>query len=219
MHDSTSCWLQVSAGQGPDECGLAVAAVSARILAEATEHGLQAVLTDAVPGHYSGTLLSALITVQGATPDGFIARWQGTVQWICPSLLRPGHKRKNWFIGVVALRPNPIDQSQLQERDIVFEAMRASGPGGQHVNKTESAVRATHKPTGLVAVAREERSQHMNKKLAMARLAAMLAQQRQNAQVAARQELWSQHNQLERGNPVRVFTGPDFMEKESLGWR
>ncbi len=58
--------------------------------------------------------------------------------------------------------------------DIKIETMRASGPGGQHVNKTESAVRITHFPTGMNTIAKEARSQQQNKKLALARLASML---------------------------------------------
>ena len=96
------------------------------------------------------------------------------------------------------------------EGDSVVDFLRASGPGGQHVNRTETAVRITHLPTGLSATAQEERSKHLNRKLAMARLFKILQQRGQNAEDQSRQERWLQHNELERGNPIHVYRGRDF---------
>jgi peptide chain release factor len=83
--------------------------------------------------------------------------------------------------------------------------MRASGPGGQHVNRTESAVRVTHLPTGLQASASEERSQHRNRKLALARLGAKLEGLKDQQQGEAGRRRWRAHHALERGNPAHVF--------------
>jgi peptide chain release factor len=94
--------------------------------------------------------------------------------------------------------------------DLRFEAYRASGPGGQHVNKTNSAVRVTHSPTGLTATAQEERSQHQNKALAIARLAAILASHDRAAKAKVRSNRWSQHNQLIRGDERRTYEGMSF---------
>ena len=91
-----------------------------------------------------------------------------------------------------------------------IETLRASGPGGQHVNRTESAVRVTHLPTGLSAMAQEERSQHLNRRLALARLAALFAERADKQVRAAEDQRWRQHTQLERGNAVRVYRGTDW---------
>jgi peptide chain release factor len=90
---------------------------------------------------------------------------------------------------------------------VAWETMRASGPGGQHVNRTESAVRVTHLPTGVQASASEERSQHRNRKLALARLAAKLEEQTERSHGELRQQRWRAHQDLERGNAVRVLRG------------
>ncbi len=204
-------WLQVTSGRGPAECQLAVAHLAALLLDEAAAAGIEAELIDSMPGEARGCLLSALLALSGAQAQSFAVRNSGSVQWVCASPLRPGHKRKNWFVAVDCLAPPACETADtIRLADVTFEAMRASGPGGQHVNKTESAVRATHLPTGLVATAREERSQAMNKRLALARLSAMLASEADDKRADADRERWQRHDQLERGRPVRVFKGAAF---------
>jgi peptide chain release factor len=210
---SERIWLQITAGRGPVECQLAVGKLALVIEREARAADLVCEVIDAVAGQERGALLSAVLALEGTAVLAFAGRNRGSVLWICPSPLRPTHKRKNWFIGVDVLSPPELNgNTTIKPSDVVFEAIRASGPGGQHVNKTESAVRATHKPTGLVATAREERSQVMNKRLALARLAGLLAAGVTAAQAGADRELWAQHDQLERGKAVRAFKGPEFRE-------
>jgi peptide chain release factor len=177
---------------------------------QAQQAGLVAELIDAVPGQEPDTLRSAMVALAGADAAllALADSWVGSVQWVGKSPFRPHHKRQNWFVGVERFAVPQVPQ--WSERELEFHTLRASGPGGQHVNKTESAVRVVHKPTGLAVVAREERSQQQNKKLALARLAALLAEKGQQAQAAATQERWDQHNSLTRGNPVRTYAGRPF---------
>lgn len=202
------CWLQITSGRGPAECCWAVAQLVPRILDEAAKKKLKARLVEAIPGEKPSTYRSALLALEGETVSEFIREWTGTVQWIGKSPFRPRHKRKNWYVGVYPLEPPEPDL--WSENDLRIETMRASGPGGQHVNKTETAIRVTHLPTGLSAIAREERSQHLNRKLALTRLAELVRQEKNRAKLKKQQERWSQHNRLERGNPVRVFEGDRF---------
>ncbi len=109
--------------------------------------------------------------------------------------------------------PAAASGAVLDAAEVLFEPMRASGPGGQHVNKTESAVRATHRPSGLVVVAREERSQVQNKRLALARLQALLTAHATAARAGIDQDRWSQHDALQRGAPVRTFVGAEFRQR------
>lgn len=95
-------------------------------------------------------------------------------------------------------------------QDIRIETLKASGPGGQHVNTTESAVRAVHIPTGLTAMARDERSQNANRKRALERLAILIARHEQRLFAKAQKLRWDAHNELVRGNPVKVYEGNDF---------
>ena len=113
--------------------------------------------------------------------------------------------------GLVAAALTEI--AGFREADVDYQAMRASGPGGQHVNKTDSAIRAVHRPTGLVAMAQEQRSQHANRKLAQLKLALMIAERNQECARQARQEEWSRNQTLERGNAVRTYVGEAFRLK------
>lgn len=205
-HDN-QCWLQISSGRGPVECCLAVGLLAKAYMKEADEQAIHLVLLEATPGPAPETYHSMLFSVE-AKDHSSVESWCGTVLLICQSPFRPHHKRKNWYVGVSLLMPpeSPV----WSDKDIRVETMRASGPGGQHVNKTESAVRVTHLPTGLQVVAREERSQRQNRRLAEARLHGLLASQAEAQKGAAEQERWQRHNELQRGNPVRVYQGKDF---------
>jgi len=172
---------------------------------EAAAEGLECVPLEPI----GGPVPSALLRVSGDRAEDFAAARTGTVRWVGDSTFRPGHKRRNWFVGVSVI-PEGGRVPDLHEKDIVYQTLRASGPGGQHVNKTESAVRATHVPTGLAVVSQEQRSQQANRKVALLKLSLLLEQRRAQEQARGRQELWSQHQSLERGNEVRRYEGVGF---------
>ncbi|MDH3349395.1 MAG: peptide chain release factor H [Desulfobulbaceae bacterium] len=203
-------WVQVTSGRGPVECCWVVTRLVETILREAEQQGVQAEIIEAIAGEKSRTNKSVLISMKGAETS-VTKQWVGTVQWIGESQFRSGHKRKNWFVGVELYLPP--EETKWSEKELKIETMRASGPGGQHVNKVESAVRVTHIPTGITATAQEERSQMMNKKLAIARLGKNFELQADKKNKSIRQDRWQQHNELERGNPVRVFKGSKFQER------
>lgn len=113
------------------------------------------------------------------------------------------HKRKNWFVGIAVFDVQQL--FQWKDSDVYFETCRASGPGGQHVNKVESAVRGIHKPTCIQVLAMDSRSQLQNKKLCLERLKAKVMAAQTEALVEQQQEQWQEHNELERGNPVKTI--------------
>ena len=200
--------LHITAGKGPQECRWVVAHLARAFAREAKGLGLECELLDGAEELPSCILLR----IAGDAASTFVAQRVGTNQWIGNRSIRPTHKRRNWFVGV-ALAPEPETVSDLKDEDIDYQAMRASGPGGQHVNKTDSAVRATHRPTGLVATAQEQRSQHANRKLARLKLAIMLEERRGQANDDQRRSQWQVHQELERGNAVRVYAGERFQLK------
>jgi peptide chain release factor len=201
--------LLLTSGRGPTECRIALAKALAAMAREASEAGLDIDIAHgpAPDAHGPG---SAVVVIQGGGADAFARGWTGTVRWTSPSPVRPHHKRKNWFVGVFELPAADTAPPPLKTADVRFETLRAGGPGGQHQNKTESAVRAVHIPSGLAVVARGERSQHRNKAEALERLAELLRMAGEVAVLAARQEQQANHDRLERGQPVRLFRGEDF---------
>lgn len=206
-------WLQISAGRGPEECGWVVFQLVPYLIREAGQCGLKTKLIEAVPGNGSKTWKSAVIAVEGEKKymTDFLSTWQGAVQWIGKSMFRPNHKRKNWFVGVEIFKP--VDQKAWDLKNIRVERMRSSGPGGQHANKTETAIRVTHIPTGLCAVSQQERSQYLNKNLALARLKELMHQKKNQSKAELDGMRWHQHNGLERGNAGQIFEGKDFRRK------
>jgi peptide chain release factor len=201
--------LLFTSGRGPAECRIAVANAIATLRAEANSLGIDTdILEDQnIDGHGPA---SAIAVIHGETAIAFGRRWIGVIQWVAQSPLRPHHKRKNWFIGVFELPAMPPVPKVLNVRDVRFESFRAGGPGGQHQNKTESAVRAVHIASGLSVVAREERSQHRNKALAFERIAALIRLQGELEAITARNDTHAVHDRLERGRPVKRFKGVDF---------
>lgn len=204
----STVWVHVTAGRGPAECHWVVAQVVRELEADARGRNIEVELLEAIDGDERGTLKSALLSLDGAHVAALLGDWEGTVQWIGKSPYRPNHKRRNWFVGVETLRP--VEAPSWSAHEVRLDTFRASGPGGQHVNTSDTAVRVTHVPTGLQCVASEERSQRRNKALAFARLAEALEAVGEAREAASRKARWDQHNALERGNAVRVYRGPRF---------
>jgi peptide chain release factor len=191
--------IQISSGQGPVECELAVGKFLESLQAEYPDIRIHS----SVPGSSKDSFKSILL---GSEED--LSHLEGSIQWICQSPCRPHHKRKNWYIDV-SLVKQAVSQ-KFDDNLVRFETFRSSGKGGQHVNKVETGVRAVYVPLGMSVESTEARSQHMNKKLALNRLCALIADMNHKCEADVARLNRLEHTRLERGNPVRVYEGKDF---------
>ena len=204
--------LQLSAGQGPAECCLAVSKAIVLLEREAKELKVNLCLVEKVDGPRRITIKSVLYRLEGENSLGLAEKWRGTMQWICQSPYRLKHKRKNWFFTGCFSEHAETSFSHAADslNAIRYEACRSSGPGGQHANKTSSAVRAVHLETGISVKVQSERSQHMNKRLAKALIGMKLAESQNQVEQAEKGNRHKSHHSIERGNAKRIFKGINF---------
>ncbi|MET8064951.1 peptide chain release factor H [Micromonospora sp. NPDC005686] len=195
--------LLLSAGRGPAECSWALARLLSRLEGEATRRGLRTDRVETVPGDRAGTYRSVLLRITGAGAEAFAAGWTGTLCWQAPSPYRTGHGRKNWYVTAQPCRTDVV-VTPFHEADVEFVPCRTGGPGGQHRNKASTAVRATHRPSGRTVVVDTERHLHLNRRIAVELLRQRIADDDEAARRAGVDARWRVHDDLVRGDPVRV---------------
>jgi peptide chain release factor len=200
-------WINITSGRGPEECSLFVKKITPIIMDYCKKNNIKAEILSIENSDFNN-YKSVLISVESDNLQQFSNDWNGTIQWICQSPYRINHKRKNWFIGIEFIKTP--EKNNFDLNDIEIETMRSTGAGGQNVNKTDSAVRIKHIPSGITVIAREERSQQRNKKLAFSRLNIALENQEKQSKDKSKQNVWDSHNELIRGNPIKTYKGIEF---------
>lgn len=196
--------IQLSSGQGPVECELAVSKLYDALKREYPDIKLLSSHKSRFSEGYTSVTFST---------DFDLSELEGSIQWICRSPYRPMHKRKNWFVDVSILETDQTEYD-FKEADVKFERFHCGGKGGQNVNKVETGVRLTHLPTGLTVTSTEERSQYRNKQDVLEKLAVILREKKLEGEKEQKNSAWREHNQIIRGNPVRVYEGLEFRRKK-----
>ena len=203
-------YILITAGRGPAECAVVVEKVHQMILNRIDEYKLGNLRVIDYNEHDSGRGLMSVTSEVTCLDKRYFEmlknEWEGTIKWVCTkNTIRPNHKRKNWFIGVSFYEvPEPIE---IRDIDIRFQSMRSSGPGGQNVNKVESAVRATHIPTGISVVVQTSRDQSMNRKIAYRHLIDRLSLMEKYKTDVLNADMWNEHTALQRGGQIKTFKG------------
>ena len=170
----------------------------------ADDRGFAAELVEASPGEEAG-LKSATVTVKGENAYGILKAERGVHRLVRLSPFDSAHRRHTAFAQVVVAPLLPDDAAlEIDEGELRIDTYRASGAGGQHVNKTDSAVRITHLPTGIVVQCQNERSQTSNKATAMRILKSRLVELREEEREAelARERGAAQDIGLRESNPL-----------------
>ena len=192
--------IQLSSGQGPAECELAVGRLFEELKNEYPD-------IEILSSHVSRYSKEGCYTSILFYTEYDLSSLEGTVLWICKSPYRENHKRKNWYVDVSII---PETEESAEGDQIRFERFHCGGKGGQNVNKVETGVRLTHIATEISVTSTAERSQYLNRKKALAKLNAILQQKEQDNRQKQVDSAWREHNRIIRGNPVRVYQGKEF---------
>ena len=205
-YDAGNALLSINSGAGgTDACDWAEMLLR-MYLRWAERHDYKTEILDIQAGEEAG-IRGVTIRVEGEYAYGYLNSEQGVHRLVRISPFDSNARRHTAFASVTAV-PEIDDavEVEIDESDLRIDTYRASGAGGQHVNKTESAVRLTHLPTGVVAACQAERSQHKNKATAMKMLRAKLFELERRKQAEKLEELTGEKREIGFGSQIRSYT-------------
>ena len=203
--DSHNAFVDIQAGAGGTEAQDWAQMLLRMYLKWAASRGFEAEVIDSNPGEVAG-IKSATVEFKGDYAYGWLRTETGVHRLVRKSPFDSGNRRHTSFASVF-VSPEVDDDIniELNPADIKMDVYRSSGAGGQHVNKTESAVRLTHGPTGIVVACQNERSQHKNRATAMKMLKAKLYELEFNKRNAAAKVLEDSKSDVSWGNQIRSY--------------
>ena len=204
-HDSSSAIVSINAGAGGTEAQDWVEMLLRMYLRWGEKKKYQTQIIDILSGEEAG-LKNVTFTANGTYAYGYLKAESGIHRLVRISPFDAGARRHTSFASVFVFPEVPDDiVIQIDERDLRIDTFRSSGAGGQHVNKTDSAVRITHLPTGIVVQCQNERSQHKNKATALKILKARLYERETKEKEEKLEELHSTKKEIAWGSQIRSY--------------
>jgi peptide chain release factor 2 len=205
-HDERDAILELHAGTGGTDAQDWCEMLLRMYLRWAERRGFEAELDEATEGQEAG-LLSATVIVKGRFAYGLLSAERGVHRLVRISPFDAQHRRQTSFatVSTTPFLENATSEVDIDEKDLRVDTYRSSGAGGQHVNKTDSAVRLTHLPTGIVVSCQNERSQHQNRARAMQILAAKLADLQEEQRRAEMDSLSGPKLDVAWGSQIRSY--------------
>ena len=205
-HDDGDAVCEIHSGAGGTDSQDWAEMMLRMYLRWAERRGMEVELDEASPGTEAG-ITSATFIVRGRHAYGLLQAERGVHRLVRISPFDSAARRHTAFASftVVPFFDEVDDEVEIEEKDIRVDTYRSSGAGGQHVNVTDSAVRITHLPTGIVTSCQNERSQHQNKEKALQILAAKLADRQREEREAELAKLSGEQHQVAWGSQIRSY--------------
>jgi peptide chain release factor 2 len=204
-HDSSNAIVSINAGAGGTEAQDWVEMLLRMYLRWGEKRRYQTEIIDILVGEEAG-LKNVTFTVNGPYAYGYLKAESGIHRLVRISPFDAGARRHTSFASVFVYPEVPDDMViEIDEKDLRIDTFRSSGAGGQHVNKTDSAVRITHFPTGIVVQCQNERSQHKNKATALKILRARLYEKEMKEKAEQLEELHNTKKEIAWGSQIRSY--------------